>query len=140
MIKVFLDTNVIIDFLAKRKPFDEAAAEIFSLADLGKIKIYISAISVNNVYYILKKPNGHKKTLSLINDILLLAELVDLNSMVIKEAKDSSFADFEDAIQYYSALKIKEAGAIITRDKRDFKKSKIAVLTPVEFVAFQTSS
>jgi predicted nucleic acid-binding protein len=53
--KVFVDTDIIYDLLAKRDPFYFAAARLFTLADEGKIQIFISALSLPNVHYLLSK-------------------------------------------------------------------------------------
>ncbi len=127
---IFLDTNVIIDFLADRKHFAEYAAILFQLAKENKIKIYISAISFNNTYYILRKVTTHKKALNLISELDDLVEFQETNRTIIRKALKSDFNDFEDAIQYYSAAEIGNIDIITTRDLNDFKKSEIPVLSP----------
>lgn len=130
MRQIFIDTNVIIDFLADRSPFSEYAAILFQLAKEKKIKIFISAISFNNTYYILRKVTSHKKALGLISEIEDIAEIQETNRKILRKAIKSNFNDFEDAIQYYSALELGTIDIITTRDLKDFKKSELPVLSP----------
>jgi predicted nucleic acid-binding protein len=132
---IFMDTNVVIDFLADRRPFSLDAAKLFNLAIAGSPRIYISAISYNNIYYILRKSFGDTTTLSLLADLAELADIADVTGTVIRRALNSGFKDYEDAIQYYCALSIPQIGLIVTRDTKDFKKSILSVLTPGEAVA-----
>jgi len=130
MKQIFIDTNVIIDFLADRIPFSDYAAILFQLAKDNKIKVHISAISFNNTYYILRKVTSHKKALSLISEIEDYVGVQETNRTIIRKAIKSDFNDFEDAIQYYSAIQIGNIDIITTRDLKDFKKSELPVLSP----------
>jgi len=127
---IFIDTNVIIDFLADRSPFSEYAAILFQLAKENKIKIYISAISFNNTYYILRKVTSHKKALSLISEIDEYVGIQETNRNILRKALKSNFNDFEDSIQYLSAVQLGKIDIITTRDLKDFKKSELPVLSP----------
>jgi len=134
MKNVFIDTNIIIDFLANREPFSEYAAKLFQLAQNNEINIYISDITINNTYYVLKQVSSHKKTLNLIAGIESLVEIIPTNQKIIQKAIKSGFKDFEDAIQYYSAKEVKSIDVIATRNTKDFKISDIPVLTPETIV------
>jgi predicted nucleic acid-binding protein len=127
---IFIDTNVIIDFLADRVPFSDYAAILFQLAKENKIKVHISAISFNNTYYILRKVTSHKKALSLISEIEDYVGIQETNRTIIRKAIKSDFNDFEDAIQYFSAIQLGNIDIITTRDLKDFKKSELPVLSP----------
>ena len=129
MKKVFVDTNVIIDFLADRKPFSEFAAKLFQLAQNGRIKVYISSISINNTYYILRQVSSHRKALKLIENILGLVTVKATDEEIFLKAIKSGFADFEDGIQYFSAKSVPGIDVIVTRNARDFKKIEIPVLS-----------
>jgi predicted nucleic acid-binding protein len=131
---IFLDSNVIIDFLADRKPFSLAAAQLFNEALLGKIKIYVSAVSYNNIYYILRQTLTHTETLILLKEFSELTEIIDTTKSIIQKALQSEFKDFEDAIQYNCALSIHGLDCIVTRDSKDFRKSILPVLTPREAI------
>ena len=129
---IFLDTNIIIDFLANRKPFSDAASQIFSKAESGKIKLYISAISYNNIFYLLKKSFSRNDSIRLLLELMDLTEVVEINTSIIRKSLVSEFIDFEDAIQYNCALSLEFIDFIITRDINGFNKSIIPVISPEE--------
>jgi len=133
---LFLDTNVIIDFLADRKPFSDKAAMIFDQAVAGKLKIYISAVSYNNIYYILRQSFSNSETIKLLNQLNEMTEVADVTKAIIKQALRSDFKDFEDAIQYHCAMSLSKLDLIVTRDTKDFKKSSLPVMNPQETVVF----
>lgn len=135
MKKIFVDTNVIIDFLADRKPFSEPATNLFSLAAQHKFIIYISAISFNNIYYLLKRQLSHSKTIKTLIELQNLTRTVEVSEVIIKKSLQSDFNDFEDAIQYFCASSITGITCFVTRNSKDYKSSKIAVLTPGETLA-----
>ena len=132
MKQIFLDTNVIIDFLADRKPFSVAAAGIFNYAVLGKIKLYISAVSYNNIYYILRQSFSNTQTIKLLDELSQMTEIADVTKAIIKNSLKSDLRDFEDAIQYNCALSLNKIDFIVTRDTKDFKKSVLPVMNPDE--------
>ena len=132
MKQIFLDTNVIIDFLADRKPFSVAAAGIFNYAVLGKIKLYISAVSYNNIYYILRQSFSNTQTIKLLDELSQMTEIADVTKAIIKNSLKSDLRDFEDAIQYNCALSLNKIDFIVTRDTKDFKKSVLPVMNPEE--------
>ena len=129
MKQVFIDTNVILDFLADRIPFSEHASILFQLAKDCKINIHISALSINNTYYILRKVTSNNKALQLISEILEYTEVQDMSREIIRKAIKSGFKDFEDALQYHSAMEVGSIDVIITRNLKDFKKSELPVLS-----------
>lgn len=131
----FFDTNILIDFLADRKPFSVLTAGLFDHAEKGRVKIYVSSVSYNNIYYILKQLLSHRETLNLLSELDGLTEIIDVTKTVIKDSLKSTFKDFEDAIQYHSALSNKKIEAIVTRDAKGFKDSTIAILTPDEAIS-----
>jgi len=129
MKNLFVDTNIVIDLLAKREPFYEASAKLFSLADRGKIKLYVSALTFANTNYVLSKISSPSLAREVLTKFKVLITVVPLNDKVIELAlNDKSFSDFEDGLQHYSALE-NEADIIITRNLKDFKNSKIPVMT-----------
>jgi predicted nucleic acid-binding protein len=141
MKNIFLDTNVLIDFLADRRPFSLAAAKIFNLSFSGKIKIYISAISYNNIYYILRQSLSNNETIKLLNELCEMTEIADVTKSIIQKSLKPEFKDFEDAIQYNCALSMNKIDFIITRDTKDFRKSALSVMTAEEAVSlFETSN
>jgi predicted nucleic acid-binding protein len=135
MKQIFMDTNVVIDFLANRKPFAMDAAKLFDLAVRGKVRIFVAAISYNNIYYILKQSLSANATIELLEELADITEITDVTAAIIRQSLKSDFKDYEDAIQYQSALIIPGLDFIVTRNTKDFKKSKLAVLTPTEALA-----
>ena len=128
----FLDTNIVIDFLANRKPFSIYAAGLFELAYKKKVNLYISAVSYNTIFYILQQSTSNTNAIKLLASIEELSETMDVTREVIRNSLKSEFKDFEDAIQYYTALSNKKIDVIVTRNGKDFKKSTISVLSPQE--------
>jgi len=133
MKKIFIDTNIIIDLLAKREGYVNCK-KIFSLADNNKVKLYISTLSIANTHYILHDVLKVKNARQIIGKFKVLVNSVALSDKIIELAlNDNNFKDFEDGIQYYSSLASK-SDIIVTRDLKDFKKSNIPVMNPIEFL------
>ena len=132
MNNIFLDTNVVIDFLADRRPFSLLAAKIFNYSLQGKVKVFISAVSYNNIYYILRQSLTNRETIKLLDELCEMTEIADVTKAIIKKSLKTDFKDFEDAIQYNCALSINKIDFIVTRDTKDFKNSVLPVLTPEE--------
>lgn len=130
-----MDTNIVIDFLANRQPFAMNAARIFDHAVNGRARIFIAAVSYNNIYYILSQHMGANAALSLLEELAAITEIADVTDAVIRQSLKAGFKDYEDAIQYCCALAIPDLDFIVTRNTRDFKKSKLAVLNPSEALA-----
>jgi predicted nucleic acid-binding protein len=129
MKNIFIDTNVIIDFLGNRESFSNAATELFNLYADNKKKIFVSATSYTNIYYLLHKQiKSHKKVISLLSILFEITALIDINAGIISQSLDSEFSDFEDAVQFYGALSNKKIDIIVSRDKKGFKKSTLPVL------------
>ncbi|MBK6523789.1 MAG: PIN domain-containing protein [Bacteroidia bacterium] len=135
-----LDTNVIIDLLTDRRPFSLVAAKLLNYSEKGKVKIYLTAVSYNNTYYIVRKLTSHKETIKILKELESLTETIDTTKEAIKHALESEFKDFEDAIQYFSSKTTKKLDAIVTRNVADFKLSKISILTPEEAVGLIESA
>ena len=134
MKKIFMDTNVVIDFLANRQPFSADAALLFNLAVESEVSIYISAVSYNNIYYILRQSLSNATTIKLMEGLADITKIADVTDAVIRHSLKSDFKDYEDAIQYHCALTIPEINFIVSRNTKDFKKSSLPVLTPFEAV------
>ena len=133
MEKVFIDTNIIIDLLAKREPFYKDAQDLFTLSDKKEIHLCISSLSFANAYYSIakhhKEVDAKKYLAKLKNKVTDLA----LEDKAIELALASEFNDFEDGLQYFTAMD-NDADIIITRNKKDFKNAKIPVLTAGEYL------
>lgn len=128
--RLFIDTNVIVDLLAARTPFLRDAAQIFTLADTGKVKLFTSSIAVTTTFYLLQKEVKPEVSRAAIQKLLTMVKVVDAgHSGIIRAINDLQFKDFEDAVQHQSALAAK-AKILVTRNEKDFGKSVISVMTP----------
>ena len=131
--KLFWDTNVMLDFLGERAPFYISAAKIATLADKRELTVIVSALSYATISYFLTKYEGLEKTKDKLRKFRVISEICALDELIIEKGLNSDFPDFEDSLQYYSALR-SECDIIITRNAKDFKKSQIPVMTPDEFL------
>jgi predicted nucleic acid-binding protein len=134
MTKIFVDTDVCIDLLSGRKPFNKTAEILFSQADNKKIKIYVSAISFSNIDYVLRSQYSSTHSRQVIGKFKTLVNVLAVDSKTIDLAIASDFQDFEDAIQYSCAIE-NNLTILITRNIKDYKKASITVLTPETFLA-----
>ncbi len=135
MSRILVDTNIVIDLLAQRKEFYDEASELFSLADRKEINLTISSLTFANTNYILSKQKSPKQAREILRKFKVLVEVLNLNDKIIELAlSDELFPDFEDGLQYYSAIE-NNVDMIVTRNKKDFKNSKIPVLTAREYLA-----
>lgn len=132
--KLFLDTNVLIDLIGKREPFFKEIAIIASMAENKKIKLVSSSLSFVNTVYVVSKEIDRRIVLKALQRFRFICEVSDIDEIVIDKSLISNFNDFEDAVQYFSALHYK-SDVIITRNKKDFKNSEILIMTPSEFLA-----
>ncbi len=135
MQKVYLDTNVLLDFLGERKGFYLPMARLLTLADEKKIEVYVSAISMATTYYILSKYESAKAALEKIRKFKMLCKLSIIDDEVMERAINAGFSDFEDAIQYCSAVAT-GCDTIITRNEKDFKKASVKVMDAEKFLKF----
>ena len=133
MKKLFIDTNVLIDLIDIRTPFYTDIAIISTLADEQRLKLVASSISFVNAFYILSKKLDKKLVINALKKYRLICEVSNIDEIIIDKSLISNFSDFDDAVQHYSALHHK-CDIIITRNKKDFKNSEIAVMTPTEFL------
>lgn len=130
MDSVLLDSDIILDFLFDRKPYSPAAFQIISLCENQKLKGYITPAIISNLYYIFRKQASHKIVIERLKQLLTIIDVLYMDKQTILSALYSDFKDFEDALQNFSAENSDEVKIIITRNGRDFKKSKLAILTP----------
>lgn len=135
MNKVLIDTDVLIDFFMDREPFAESAETILVLCEEGKIEGFITSVICSNCYYLLRKTASHNKVIRKLRKLLTILNVLVTDKDTLLQALDSEFNDFEDAIQNYSAIQHGEIQTVITRNTKDYRKSNLAVFTPVEFIA-----
>lgn len=133
MQKIFLDTNVVIDFLGNRENFYDASAKILTLADQKKIRIFTSPTTIANAYYILCRYENSKNVIEKIRKFKLICSISIMDDEVIEKSIHSNFKDFEDSLQYFSAI-ASNCEIIITRNEKDFKSSEIPIISPKNFL------
>lgn len=132
--RVFIDTNVMLDLLGERKPFYEPIAKLASLAEKDKLSIVASPISFATVSYFLLKYENGKIAREKLRKFKIICEICSLDEQTIEKGLNSSFPDFEDALQYFSAVE-SDCEVILTRNGKDFKKSLLPVMTADEFLS-----
>lgn len=132
MIKIFLDTNILVDLIADRKPFSKHTIEIFKSKEKNKTQLFTSSHSVATTHYLLKKYVEEKELRKIIFNLLEFLNVIPVDIDVLKRGLRSNHKDFEDAVQILCASSITGINFIVTRNIKDFKTSEISVLTPDE--------
>ena len=131
---VFVDTDIILDLLARREPFYLPAARLFSLADRKEVTICISSITFANLFYILRKEMPPVKAKEVLKKFKQLVTVLPVDDRVVTQVLDAGFSDFEDALQYYTAM-TKGISCLITRNVRDYRHATITICSAEEFLA-----
>ncbi len=132
MIKIFIDSDIILDLLIKRDEYQEAA-ELFTKIAGNEIIGFTTPLVFANVHYILTKYEGKNKSILSLRKLRKLLSVLTINEEIIDEALLFDAKDFEDSIQYITSEK-NNLDFIITRDKKDYKESKLPVLSATEFL------
>ena len=128
----FLDTHVVIDYLAEREPFWADAAELMQAGLDGQVRLYVASLSFANIYYTLRRATSAPQARGFVAKLAKLVEIVTVDASVIQQAINSAFTDFEDGIQYFAAAARPEIELIVTRDLRDFTASTLPVALPAQ--------
>jgi predicted nucleic acid-binding protein len=134
MKKIFVDTNILVDLIADRRPFSKFAIRIFSLAEDKKIKLYTSSHSIATTHYILKKFLDEKKLREILLNLIDYVNVIPIDVDIIKKGLKSKHKDFEDSLQIYCSYSVEKMEYILTRNIKDFKDSDIPAITPDELV------
>ena len=131
--RIFIDSDVILDLLADREPFNLHAKKLFGRIDKGDVEGFTSPLIFSNLFYLLRKQEGSAKAKSLLKKLRILLKVLPMDDKVLDSALASSMQDFEDALQYHCAA---NAGVdtIITRNGRDFKGVPGSFFTPEEYL------
>jgi predicted nucleic acid-binding protein len=133
MQKIFVDSDIILDVLSKREPFYIYAATLFSMADKNEVKILVSSLSFANLNYILSKQYTAAQARKLLLQFKTLFTVLAVTDKIIDLALASNFRDFEDGIQYFTAIE-NRTSIILTRNLKDYKTAEIAVMTAEEYL------
>ncbi|MCZ2393067.1 MAG: PIN domain-containing protein [Chitinophagales bacterium] len=133
MDKIFLDTNIVVDFLGEREGFYQSAAQVLTLADKKRMKAFTSPTTISTTFYLLSKYENTKIALEKIRKFKVLCSISVMDDEVIEKAINSDFKDFEDAMQYFSAV-ASNCDIILTRNEKDFKNALIPVINPKSYL------
>ena len=132
MTRLFLDTNIVVDLLDRREPFCHDAVHLFTMAYNKQVQLIVSPMTYTTASYLLRK-HGPEGVRNLLANFRQLSRIAVVDERTVDDSLASQFKDFEDAMQYYTALKAK-ADAIITRNGKDFTASKLPVMTATEYL------
>ena len=137
--KILLDTNIIVDDALEREPFLEVSEQVLVLVEQGQVEGYISASTFSDLYYIIRRARGREWTLTYLRQLINFCRVATVDSTTINMALNFNFRDFEDAIQYSSAV-LNHLDAIITRNPRDFPVATPRIITPEELIQELTNT
>ncbi|MDH7579139.1 MAG: PIN domain-containing protein [Bacillota bacterium] len=132
--KILIDTNVLLDVLAKREPFYAASAQVLRLSESGELSAFITANTVTDIVYIIGKHISDKSALhETVKRVLGIVDVANVLKSDVLKAFELGFADYEDALLARCAKRIK-ADYIVTRNTKDFEDSPVAAITPEDFL------
>lgn len=132
-LKVLFDTNVILDFALERQPFQQDSEQVFLLAEQAQIEGFVSASTMSDLHYVVRKQKGRDWSLDFLKRLVTVCQIAAVDQSIIERALNANFRDFEDAIQYSTAL-THQLEAIVTRNSQDFPTGDIQILTPTELI------
>ncbi len=131
--KILIDTNVVIDYLADRTPFADHAEQVLALCESGEIDGFITSNAVTDIYYVVRKVAGREKTLEAVRTLCSIVDIADVGKADVLNAMDLDMADYEDALAAQCAKRIK-ADCIVTRDLSDYADSPVPAKDPAAFL------
>jgi len=134
MIHIFVDADIILDVVTGRLPYSVEASSLFTLIEEGHIKSSASSLSFSNMYHVLRKFAAHHRVISRLKELSELLQIMNVDDTIIKRALQSGFKDFEDAIQYQTALSDPDIEVIVTRNIKDYKEAELPVMSPETFI------
>ena len=135
--RIFWDTNIVLDVLAERNPYYEPAAKLATLADQGKLKLVTSALTFATAHYLLSKYRNAALAKESLRKFKVICEVSPIDELIVEKGLNADFADFEDSLQYYSAIKT-NCNVIITRNASDFKLAEIPVMNAQEYLSIKS--
>ena len=133
-LKILFDTNVILDVLLNREKFVVASARLMGLAERNIIEGYLCATTITTLDYLISKSINKKQAAIEIKKLLSLFKIAEVNTAVLERSVNSTFVDFEDAVQYYSGECCGVEG-LVSRNTKDYKNTKLPIYTPDELLA-----
>jgi predicted nucleic acid-binding protein len=135
MKSVLIDTDILLDFYLDRQPFSEDSLQLLLKCEQKQFRAFITPVIVASTYYILRRHATHHYVVERLQILLNTISVLAMDQKQVLAALDSKFTDFEDALQYFSAIQSNKVDVIITRNTKDYKHSKIPVFTPQEYLA-----
>jgi predicted nucleic acid-binding protein len=131
MMKILIDTNIVLDLFLEREPFVEAAMILFELVEMAQVQGYVAATTITNIFYIVRKAKGRETALQAVSRVLVNLEMCAVDRATITQALNSNLKDFEDGIQFACA-QLNNLDAIVTRNTSDFLGVSLPVLSVAE--------
>ena len=132
--RLLIDANILLDVLQKREPYVHDSSLIWKLCETESVEGYISALTIANLIYVMRKELSAEMIEEVIQKLRLIFQFTDLSVSDLTRASEMKWSDFEDAVQCATAERI-HADCIITRNIRDFNKSKVIAFTPTEYLS-----
>jgi len=133
-VKLFIDTNVVLDVLAQREPWFADSARLLAHIEQGGASGHIAAHTLTTLHYLLARHLGQQKTAAVLIELTTLIRVEPVDHQILQQALALGWRDFEDAVQAVTAAQC-QADYLVTRNPRDFKQSLVPVITPSEFLA-----
>ena len=131
--RLFIDSDVILDLVLQREDHFEFVQNLFTQYQQGKCVLFASSIVVANLHFIIRKLHDLKFANSSVSFVSKHFKIIDANNEDIENAIQSKFSDFEDGVQYFSALRSKKIDVLLTRNVKDYKHSQLPVFTPKQW-------
>jgi predicted nucleic acid-binding protein len=132
-VKILIDTNIVLDLLLERAPLVETAIALFEQIEQGNLEGYIAATTITNIFYIIRKTEGHEVALAAINRLLIGLQFCAVDRQTVETALSLGLKDFEDSIQLACAT-LNQLDGIVTRDHKDFISSNLPIYSPTELL------
>ena len=129
---IFIDSDVILDLLLKRADY-QAAQNLFNLIEIGQVTAYTSPVVLTNIFYLISKIKDKELALKAVTDLNQLLKISPINKKTVRQTLSSSFTDFEDGLQHFSAMSVK-ADYVISRNLKDYQESQIKVANAATFL------
>ncbi|MCD6380056.1 PIN domain-containing protein [bacterium] len=134
MDRVLIDSDVILDFFFNREPFVEYSTAILSMCESKKIDGFLTPLIYSNMYYLLRQTAKHEKVVKKLKQLFQITEILQMDRIVVENALNSGFKDFEDSLQNFSAVNSGKIDLILTRNLKDYKNSELGVFTPETYI------
>ncbi|GAB1452664.1 PIN domain-containing protein [Draconibacterium sp.] len=134
MDRVLIDSDVILDSLFNREPFAEYSTAILSMCESKKINGFLTPLIYSNIYYLLRQTAKHDKVIEKLKQLFQITDVIQMDRIVVENALNSGFNDFEDSLQNFSAINNGNIDLILTRNLKDYRNSELAVFTPETYI------